>query len=1379
MLALLTMTSGWASAESVTFNVRSWDSTNKKVVTTSTTHDCTPIEGQNWSWMALGEKDKETYYVVKGTDVTRKVLVIFGTVHLVLTDNCKLTCNHVKLEANNNAVLHVHDQGSTSPGTLNAINYSPDGKREYKNAAAIGSGGGEDNNSGSLYVHGGNIVAEQVRTIEGIFSTGSNAAAIGGGKYGGIDPNHRVVVYDGSVNAQGGYEGAGIGGGYKGHQGGPVIIYGGRVEAKTSVRGAGIGGGCDRNGGRVEIYGGTVIARSNRRSAGIGGGEDGHGGDVHIYGGDVKAYGSTRGAGIGGSGEGNGGTCEIAGGTVYAKSGRDEDVRYVCPAIGGGSKGNGGTVKITGGTVIVENDWIIKNKAPLALIGGSLNLNPGSVEIAPGMKVSCNKNQGQLTLVNSADKRVKALRNESNVYGRIEPCNHQGTEATYKQVDDNQHSVVCKVCGYEGKENHKYTDGKCACGKEEKKEPAVYTITIHKTTDGKAYTSEEQKVVKGKEFMLPVPEAQSGLTFMGYLKAASADGIEMKDSEEDALLEGGSTISPDADATYYARYRYIYDEEWTWNDELTEASVKITNALLNDTQTLKATITEDTDQRVEPTETTPGERYFTAAAYYTHGTGITYPFYDYASQTFFSDTNPKITLDVQSKDYANTEKLSSYLDMNADVTINNLTLKKDGKIHPICLPFYVSKNEDTPFKGAIIYELSGISLYNHVFTMRFVHTTGVKPGVPCFYRFTETGTDVQNPVFKDVLIEEISGLVAEKKYTPNLWSVDDETLELWGSFEPEAIDEVNRELFFVMDGDGISLKPETLPAFGSYFYIASPLDEQGNNRIRSVSLVFADDDIYTFSKKLTYSWDGDGSEALPYIISSAEQLYEMQEAMNGTEGAELEGKYFRQGANITLDKTVSNNFTPVKTFKGHYDGAGYTISGLNIDLSKDNLSRAALFGTLEGSATVKNVIVQNSTIIGASAAAVAGYVSGTSRVENCHALKDVVIDAAYWYAGGIVAYTNDGTPTIASCTSQASVHTFDNYAGGVIGRHDNGSATGCIYLGNSITHTKGTSYAHAVIGGGGHWPTDCYFTDPTLTDNQAKLMPDKTVDNTDFLTRLAARDKFLTGTSGLTAEQIGYDITLNNRTTLAAVQNADGTWQSKAFSVCLPFDVNFRQQFGDDASAITDHVQAYRPHRIDLDKKELIFTGVFPEIKAGEAYVIVVKKGSVSLTGKNVTVVATPAEADKVMSAADTEKQIGEWKGTFKSMDSKETMDGKFYIQQKNGTYRCLLKEYAGWKSAPFIGCFIPLQALANDRYTIRYVPTSQGDGDEEGDVTAFPTDLYDNDNEFGDDETGITTVKGEGGMVNGSYFDLQGRRIEGKPTKGMYIKNGKKVIIK
>ena len=47
----------------------------------------------------------------------------------------------------------------------------------------------------------------------------------------------------------------------------------------------------------------------------------------------------------------------------------------------------------------------------------------------------------------------------------------------------------------------------------------------------------------------------------------------------------------------------------------------------------------------------------------------------------------------------------------------------------------------------------------------------------------------------------------------------------------------------------------------------------------------------------------------------------------------------------------------------------------------------------------------------------------------------------------------------------------------------------------------------------------------------------------------------------------------------------------------------------------------------------------------------------------------------------------------------------------------------------------------------------------------------------FGTDLSGITTNRAT--MADGRYYDLQGRRIEGAPGKGIYIRNGQKVVVK
>ena len=48
----------------------------------------------------------------------------------------------------------------------------------------------------------------------------------------------------------------------------------------------------------------------------------------------------------------------------------------------------------------------------------------------------------------------------------------------------------------------------------------------------------------------------------------------------------------------------------------------------------------------------------------------------------------------------------------------------------------------------------------------------------------------------------------------------------------------------------------------------------------------------------------------------------------------------------------------------------------------------------------------------------------------------------------------------------------------------------------------------------------------------------------------------------------------------------------------------------------------------------------------------------------------------------------------------------------------------------------------------------------------------------FDDETTGVNEVRGQKEVVRGDFFDLQGRKVA-QPTKGLYIVNGKKVIVK
>lgn len=157
----------------------------------------------------------------------------------------------------------------------------------------------------------------------------------------------------GSLKAEGGDCGAGIGGGecYNGEN---ITITGGTVTARGGDGGAGIGGGDGGAAENITITGGTVTAAGGYYGAGIGGGSGGSGSggsgkNITITGGTVNAAGGWGGAGIGGGGwvSGSGGwvsgqNITITGGTVNAEGGD-------CGAgIGGGKENSGSNVTVSG-----------------------------------------------------------------------------------------------------------------------------------------------------------------------------------------------------------------------------------------------------------------------------------------------------------------------------------------------------------------------------------------------------------------------------------------------------------------------------------------------------------------------------------------------------------------------------------------------------------------------------------------------------------------------------------------------------------------------------------------------------------------------------------------------------------------------------------------------------------------------------------------------------------------------------------------------------------------------------------------------------------------------------------------------------------------------
>ena len=215
---------------------------------------------------------------------------------------------------------------------------------------------------------------------------GQEAAGIGGGGY--RQSTSKLEIANGKIYAEGGSRGAGIGGGSN-EGSGKVTIKNGKVTAKTSSWAAAIGGG-SLGSGDVTILDGTVNAtpvdnRNDNSVTGIGGGPDSTDkSTVRILGGVINAVGCGYGSGIGGGhGDAPGAEVEIGGGAqVTAKGGSGYASLGAGAAIGvgGGVRGKAGKeldVNTSGAGTVTridsklsadhEHTWTLVSSTPAAV----------------------------------------------------------------------------------------------------------------------------------------------------------------------------------------------------------------------------------------------------------------------------------------------------------------------------------------------------------------------------------------------------------------------------------------------------------------------------------------------------------------------------------------------------------------------------------------------------------------------------------------------------------------------------------------------------------------------------------------------------------------------------------------------------------------------------------------------------------------------------------------------------------------------------------------------------------------------------------------------------------------------------------------------------
>ena len=197
-----------------------------------------------------------------------------------------------------------------------------------------------DETTNTLTIEGGTTAAKV--TLHNVNIDASGAAVSVSGDV--------ELIISGTNTLQSGWGHAGV---EKADDNGTLTISGfGTLNAYGGYSGAGIGSGSEKGCSNIVIESGTITAKGGVLGAGIGGGQHAAGQNITIRDGNVTAIPGSEAAGIGGGCRGDGRNITIEGGTVYSRSGGG---RGPAAAIGGGRwPGKGENIKITGGNVTLQ-----------------------------------------------------------------------------------------------------------------------------------------------------------------------------------------------------------------------------------------------------------------------------------------------------------------------------------------------------------------------------------------------------------------------------------------------------------------------------------------------------------------------------------------------------------------------------------------------------------------------------------------------------------------------------------------------------------------------------------------------------------------------------------------------------------------------------------------------------------------------------------------------------------------------------------------------------------------------------------------------------------------------------------------------------------------
>lgn len=482
---------------------------------------------------------------------------------------------------------------------------------------------------------------------------------------------------------------------------------------------------------------------------------------------------------------------------------------------------------------------------------------------------------------------------------------------------------------------------------------------------------------------------------------------------------------------------------------------------------------------------------------------------------------------------------------------------------------------------------------------------------------------------------------------------------------------------------------------------------------------------------------GEGTVENPYQISNAAELYWFARLVNGggnasanailTDNITVNTGVLDENKNLA-SKGDLTEWEPIGTcdvpYTGTFDGKGYTISGLYFNNPSE--SNVGLFGYIEANGKISNVGVLDSYF---KFDMLGGGVCGTNNggeLQNCSNSSTVIGNRI---AGGVCGTTYSGG-TIKNCKNTGYVKGTSDFAGGVCGINHN-VINYCYYLSDTAT------------GGIGNQKDE---------KDKAEIMFKKQFESGEVAWLLNGKGLG----EQVWGQHLGIDpspVPGSDYKVIKAAQGDNDTYWA-TFSN-LTNDANLsvpsdRKLYVYNATVSGGKMTLTQRSDDQVAKEEGVLLktdGEYVNAKAKET------NGLTAASSDENHLVATPAEAQTVTATGYILYRL-----TYKNDTNKEGLGFYLGVDKANNSYNGTRLKATPGKA---------------------YLKVSENEAKDPSSAALTRSFVFGG----GSETTGIEeiTIMGTDVQRHGTIegiFDLQGRKIS-NPTKGIYIKNNKKVIIK